>query len=200
MDGLTARILRAYIPLLFAVGIDLMIVDDMLLRRLMVVSSLLLILAFPLIIALSFITVDSFEAPRDAESESLADLTLKVLDRKVVLSTIPQILKGDLACSTQALDISNPLHGLVQELRKQLAVDFLVDDVTESIHHRDTVGSNPGLGINREDVVVIILLYKIGTRHDLSCYVQWERWKFVAGFGIVALSILLLLHVDEGFD
>lgn len=82
---------------------------------------LLLSLAVFLVLG-SLVAMDPFAPSGDIEQDRLVEVALAVLHLQVVLSTVPQILERDLACSAQALDIANSLQGLFQIFGKARSI------------------------------------------------------------------------------
>lgn len=79
-----------------------------------------------------------------------------------------------------------------------LSEAFLGADVSEGVHHGDGVGADHGLGIDGEDVDVVVVLDEVGSGHDLPGFVEGDLGQQVAVSGARLRSFLV--HQGLGQD
>lgn len=92
---------------------------------------------------------------------------LVVLHGNLVFALVPEILDGQLACPSQALNITNPVQGALEVLVKS----FPRTDISECMLHGHGIGANHSARINGKEIIMVVALDEIGASHYLPGFV-----------------------------
>lgn len=113
-----------------------------------------------------------FLALHHRELSNTVVAALGIPHSKLVFTLVPEIFDRKLTGSSKTLNITNTLQGALQMFVKS----FPRTDVSESILHRDGIGSDHSPGIDRKDIFMIVTLDEVRSGHNFPRLMQRYLW------------------------